>query len=85
MLVKSEGSGEELLQFVRRELDGIGLHAAGAGGFFGHGGDVGLADSIGTQGRDFEIRAQCGNPGDAVFRYGVLLAGQHAGHYGIAA
>src|ERR1017187_8175550 len=76
----SDGTGQQLLQLAARQRDGIGLHAAGAGGLTGERGHVGGADSVGTERRDFEIAAQGCDPVRAIFGRGVRTAGEDARH-----
>src|ERR1035441_672589 len=49
----SDGTGEQLLQLAAREHNGIGLHAAGAGGLIRQRGHVRCANSVSAERPDF--------------------------------
>src|ERR1035441_1980619 len=60
----SDGTGEQFLQLAARQHDGIGFHAAGAGGLLRQRGHVGFADSVDAERPDLQIAAQALYPGD---------------------
>ena len=65
-----------MFEFRRGQGDRIGLHAAGLGGLFDDGSDIGQGESVAAERRDLQVAAKVVNPADAIGRGGSGLTRQ---------
>src|SRR5271166_1754472 len=77
---KSDCRAQSFRQFLRRQRDGIRLHAAGVRGLCNQIRDMLLTDAVFAEARNLQIADQCANPFDAVVRSCAGTASQQPRH-----